>query len=605
MRFSELTKYWEGLEKIDSRNKMMEVLAQVLKEARAEEVDKVCYLSLGRLGPLYRNVEFNLAEKLMIKAVAQAYRVEGKELRKEFKKKGDLGIVVEELGRKRTDRTHTADITVSAVFEKLLQIAKEEGTGSQERKLNMIEILLGKLDPISAKFIVRIPLKKMRLGFSDKTILDALSFMERGDKSAKKELEEAYEVRPDIGLLSKVVKEKGIEGVREVQEPEAGVPILMAQAKRMNSAEEILLKIGRCAVEPKIDGFRLQIHYVASQKTNSKKQIAKIENDEKNNNRTIEQLDNVKLFTRNLDNVTHMYPDIVEAVGKQIKAESAIFEGEAVAYSPKTGEYLPFQETVQRKRKYDIVKFAKDVPLRLIVFELLYLDGKSLLGRPYSDRRKKLEKIIVEKKDFTIIIAEEHEVEKEEELEKLFDKAVGEGLEGVMAKRLNAPYTAGARNWNWIKYKRSYSGELADTLDCAVLGYDYGKGKRTQFGIGAFLAGVYDNKNEIFKTVSKIGTGLTDKQWRDLKVKCQKSNVKSKPKEYEVDKLNAPDVWVAPGIVIEIEADEITRSPAHTAGLALRFPRLKRFRDDKRPEQTTTLGELTQMYKAQGRHGAN
>jgi DNA ligase-1 len=409
----------------------------------------------------------------------------------------------------------------------------------------------------------------MRLGFSDMTVLDALSWMATGSKDARKEIEKAFNVRPDLGFIAKTVKEKGLNGLKKVG-PEVGVPIMMARAERLSSGEEIMKQIGRCAIEGKFDGFRVAVHFQKSK---------------------------IILFSRNMENTTAMFPDLVEAVKRQVKAEEAIFEGEAIGYNSQTGKFLPFQETVSRKRKYDIEKMAKEVPLKLICFDCLYLDGQNLIGQSFLERRKALEKIIG--KGETLILSQMTIVEKPEEIENLFQEAIGKGLEGIMAKKLDGVYQAGARGWNWIKYKKSYQGKLSDTIDALVMGYDFGQGKRSSFGIGDFLIGVYETKTDTFKTVAKIGTGLTDEEWRKLKVKSQKLKVKSKPARYDVSKAMDCDVWVEPKMVVVIKADEITKSPVHTAKLALRFPRLVDFRDDKAPEDTTSLTEIEEMFKAQ------
>jgi DNA ligase-1 len=350
----------------------------------------------------------------------------------------------------------------------------------------------------------------------------------------------------------------------------------MMKAERMSSAQEIIKQIGKCLVEPKFDGFRLQVHYLGSDPKGT--DPAK-----------------VKLFSRSLEDVTFMYPDIVEGVKKEVKANELIIEGEAIGYNPKTGEFLPFQETVQRKRKYDIGMKAVEVPLKLFAFELLYLDGKNFIKKPFIERRKALEEVMVKNADISkqiIVVDHQEEVEKEERLEEIFDLAIAKKLEGVIAKKIDGIYQPGARAWNWIKYKRSYSSKINDTIDCLVMGYDFGKGKRTDFGMGAFLVGVFDSKNDKFVTVAKIGTGLTDEEWKKLKIKSSELRTKNKPENYLVDKMAKCDVWLNPKIVVEIKADEITKSPTHTAGLALRFPRLERFRDDKKPEDITTLEEL-------------
>ena len=315
-----------------------------------------------------------------------------------------------------------------------------------------------------------------------------------------------------------------------------------------------------------------------------------------------------------------MYPDIIEGVKTEIKADEVIFEGEAIGFNPNSGSFLPFQETVQRKRKYGIEEKAREIPLKVFAFELLYFNGKSYLDIPFIERRKKLTELIksAKGKSKNIITTSPDEITQDEEkLELMFDKEVSEGLEGIIAKKLDGVYKPGAREWNWIKYKRSYSGKIDDTIDCLVMGYDYGKGKRTDFGLGAFLVGIFDKNKDKFLTICKIGTGLTDEEWRELQVKSQKLKVKNKPTLYEVDKMMECDVWLAPSIVVEIKADEITKSSVHTAGrtlkssksgkakevdnpgYALRFPRLENFRDDKRPEDATTLNEVEKMYKIQ------
>ncbi len=244
----------------------------------------------------------------------------------------------------------------------------------------------------------------------------------------------------------------------------------------------------------------------------------------------------------------------------------------------------------------------KEIPLKLFCFELLFKDGKSYIGEPFRTRRKVLVESVKTTHDVardTILIANQEEVSNEKRLEELFDEAVGKGLEGILAKKEDGVYKPGAREWNWIKYKKSYSSKINDTIDCLILGYDFGKGKRTDFGIGAFLVGIYDENKDCYLTVAKIGTGLTDKEWRELQIKSQKSRVRIKPKNYSVNKAMECDVWVAPAIVVEIKADEITKSPVHSAGLALRFPRLQRFREDKKPVDVTTIKEIFEMAKSQ------
>ena len=587
MLFAKLAFYLSQLEKTPLRNQMTQILAEVFGQCQPEEIDKVCYLVLGRLAPSYKGIEFNMGEKLMVKAIARAYQVNEKETSKIYKTVGDLGKTVEKLGSLTAKKSKKSSLSVVDVYNSLFNIASQEGEGSVERKINKMASLLRKLDVLSAKYLVRIPINKLRLGFSDMTILDALSWLAKKDKSLRPELEKAFNVMADIGQIAKIFKAKGLKGIKLVKS-RIGVPIRAAKAERLSSPEEILAKMaGKCALEPKMDGFRVQIHLDKTRKLNPKK----------NASLNLFNEDSqffVRIFSRNLENITYMFPDVVEAVQK-LKVKKAILDGEAIAFDPKTGKFLSFQETVQRKRKHGVLKKTKEMPLKVFVFDLLSLNGQPLLTEPFYQRRQELEKILTNKGN--IVLTEQKIVSQAQEFEKFFKTMVKEGLEGLMAKKLDAVYQAGARNFNWVKFKVAMRSELADTIDCVVMGYYQGKGKRTSFGLGAFLVGIVDPQAEKFLTVSKIGTGLTDKQWQEMFQNLKSRQTSQKPKEYQVDKNLVPDVWVNPELVVEIEADTITKSPIHTAGLALRFPRLKKIRNDKTAWQATSLKELKEMVR--------
>ncbi|PIZ67794.1 DNA ligase [Candidatus Roizmanbacteria bacterium CG_4_10_14_0_2_um_filter_33_96] len=584
MFFSELSKYFEKIEKNSSRLEITRILAELFNKLNAQEIAKVVYLLQGRVGPAYEGIDFGMAERTIIKSAMSALNIDRSYFEKEFKKSGDLGTTVESFKKLYTS-FEEKDMEVLAVYDFFYRLATASGNGSQDVKTSLLSQLIRSLDPLSGRYLVRLPTGIIRLGFSDMTILDAYSWMLKGDKSLRPIIETAYHVRPDLGFIGKILKEKGVGGLKEI-EPTVFTPIIMMKAERMSSAKEIIKQIGKCLVEPKFDGFRLQVHYIGS--------------DPRRGSDPTESLPKVKLFSRSLEDVTYMYPDIVEGVKREVKAEELIIEGEAIGYNPKTGEFLPFQETVQRKRKYEITEKAIEVPLKLFAFELLFLNGKNFIKEPFIERRKALEEVTLKNKDISkqiIVVDHQEAVDKEDRLEKIFDKAIAKKLEGVIAKKIDGIYQPGARGWNWIKYKRSYSSKINDTIDCLVMGYDFGKGKRTDFGMGAFLVGVFDNKNDKFVTVAKIGTGLTDVEWKELKIKSSELRIKNKPENYLVDKMAECDVWISPKIVVEIKADEITKSPTHTAGLALRFPRLERFRDDKNPENVTTLEELQHMTR--------
>ncbi|MBI5123034.1 ATP-dependent DNA ligase [Candidatus Roizmanbacteria bacterium] len=590
MKFSELAIYFEKIEKNSSRLEITRILAELFKSLSSQEIEKVVYLLQGRVGPAYEGIDFGMAERTIIKSAMSALNIDRNYFEKEFKKSGDLGQTVESFKKLYTS-FEEKDMEVLVVFDFFYRLATASGTGSQEVKISLLAQLIRQLGPLSGRYLVRLPTGIIRLGFSDMTILDAYSWMLKGNKSLRPIIESAYHVRPDLGFIGKTLKERGLNGLKEI-EPKVFTPIIMMKAERMSSASEIIKQIGKCLVEPKFDGFRLQVHYKKS----------KIKNPNDKLNPKSKDQNEIKLFSRSLEDVTYMYPDIVEGVKREVKADELIIEGEAIGYNPITGEFLPFQETVQRKRKYDIKEKAIKVPLKLFAFELLYLNGRNFIKTPFIERRKALEQSIKKSKNINeqiIIVDDQEEVEKENRLEEIFDKAVNKKLEGVIAKKIDGIYQPGARGWNWIKYKRSYSSKINDTIDCLVMGYDLGKGKRTDFGMGAFLVGVYDRDKDQFVTVAKIGTGLTDEEWKELNLKSKIQMTKSKPNNYLVDKMMECDVWISPRIVVEIRADEITKSPTHTAGLALRFPRLERFRDDKTPQETTSLKEVEKMFKSQ------
>ncbi len=595
MKFSILAGYFEKIESTASRLEMTQFIAELFKKLPPEELPLAVYLMQGRVAPIYDAIEFGMAEKMVMKAIIDALHIEKPVLDSSFRKTGDLGKAVEGL-KHEMPSLEERDLTVTQVFAELSRMATASGEGSQTVKIGILSSLIRELDPLSTRFLVRIPTATLRLGFSDMTILDAYSWMLKGDKSLRPEIQRAYHVRPDLGFIGSILKEKGSGHLSSIK-PRIFTPILMMRAERLSSSEEIIKKIGECVVEAKYDGFRLQVHYRKKGKNQE-----------------------VRLYSRNLEEVSFMYPDIVAGVKKEAGAGEFIIEGEAIGFDEQTGSFLPFQETVQRKRKYGIEEKAKEIPLKLFAFELLYADGTSYVREPFSRRRASLVSSLKLTGDLyrdTILLAPEEKVDTAEKIELLFDDAVSRGLEGVVAKKMDGVYEPGARGWNWIKFKRSYSSKIDDTIDCVVMGYDFGRGKRVGFGIGAFLVGVYDDKQDMFVTIAKIGTGLSDEEWKDMRAKCEKIKASTKPAAYDVDKLMQCDAWVKPEIVVEIKADELTRSPVHTAGrvlkasksgsawdvdtpgYALRFPRLKSFRNDRRADDATTLDEVAKMFAGQ------
>ena len=570
MLFSELSKYFQKLEQTASRNEMTVILSDLFKKASSSEIGEICYLLQGRVAPLYEAIEFGIADKLMIRAIASAYKIPDSDVLKRFKKHGDLGITGEEVSSIKYQVSSIKKHTIHEVYTTLKELAHLGGSGSQDKKIQLLSTLFSTSDSLSVRYLARIPLNKLRLGFSDMTILDGLSWMLTADKSHRKRLELAHDVRPDLGYIAVQVKEQGIRGVSHIH-AKVGAPILAALCQRLPNAEEMIAKMGEVDVEPKFDGVRTQIHF-------------------KNKDHWVQS------YSRNLENTTAMYPELTH-IASQIHADEVILDSEAVGYDEKTNRIIPFQETVTRKRNHDVILFSKSVPLRFFVFDILAKNGEDLMNIPLSKRRVILEKTIVAG---PILSVSSHVVTSDIQiLRDYHTDQIQQGLEGVVVKKWDGIYEPGRRGYTWVKFKEEGKiGKLADTVDCVVMGYYKGEGKRTSFGIGALLVGV--KKGDTFVTITKIGTGVADELWKKLKKILNENSSQNKPKEYEViDKTLEPDVWVNPSMVVEIAADDITKSPVHGAKFALRFPRLVRIRTDKSIDQITTTQELDTMYHNQ------
>ncbi len=582
MTFSKLAEYFEKLEATSSRLSLIEILSELYKNAHKEEIAKIIYLTQGRVGPFFEPVEIGMADKMVAKSIGDAFGISKEEVLKEYEKKGDLGLVAYELSKHHRHKGKKEDLSVTAVFDILRKIASYSGEGTVEKKITALRELLEHMDAVSAKHLVRVPLSTSRLGIGDPTVLDGLATAKLGDKSKRKLLEKAYSETSDLGLIGKTLWEGGLSAVQKLK-VSVGRPIRSELCERLPNPEKVFDKMGsKVHATPKYDGFRVQIH--------------------KNG-------DKVSMFSRNLEDMTHMFPELIEGTLKQVKAKTVILDTEALAYQKESEEFLPFQETTKRRRKYNIEEMAKSLPLRAFVFDILYVDGKSLIDEPLLKRMEELKKHV--QSDDVLIPAPGKVLEDPKDLQLMLDDSISKGLEGVVVKRIDSPYEAGGRNFNWVKLKRHSAGELHDTVDCVILGYIYGRGKRTEFGAGSLLVGLYDDKKDEFVTVTKIGTGLSDEEWREIHKRADK--IKVDHKTARVNAIIEPSVWIKPEIVIEVLADEITRSPNHTAGLvikdgvkepgyALRFPRLVSFRSgDKRPEDATTVKELVEMFKQQGK----
>jgi len=583
LSFLELSELFEKLEATSKRNEMVETLNGLFKKTTPAEAKMVVYLLQGRISPSFTGIEIGMGEKFVESALASVSGKRREDIESIYAKKGDLGLVALEAmkGRKgKQSSLFEKSRTISTVFAGFKKIAESSGPGAQQKKIDILQSLLMDAAPVEAKYLVRIPLNTMRLGVGDQTLMDAASMTISGDKSLRPTIERAYNLCSDLGrVLEELFLPEGLKRIESFSMTPLS-PVRPALAERLSSAEEIVEKLGKCAVEHKYDGFRCQIH--------KKGNI-------------------VEIFSRNQERMTSMFPDLVKAVRECVKPKDAILEGEALAFNEATGQFLPFQDTIQRKRKHDVEKTAEALPVKLFLFDLLYADGVDCAKQPYIDRRKKLEHFVSHHCE-SIHLSSQIVTSSATELNAFFNEAIENGLEGIIAKDLASPYEAGARKFSWVKLKRSYqAAALSDTIDAVILGYFKGKGKRARFGFGGLLVGVYDEEADEFKSIAKLGTGFTEEVMESLRETLDRIRVQKRPAG--VDSRIEPDVWVPPKYVVTVQADEITRSPLHTAGaetaegegFALRFPRLVSdgIRRDKGSADATTVSEIKELFGMQ------
>jgi len=580
LRYAVIAEAYEKIEATTKRLEMTDLLVNLLKNTPKEIINKVVYLTQGKICPDFVNLEIGVAEKLAIKALARASGRKESETEEDVKKTGDIGETAQKfVANKRQVTFFQQVLTVERVYEVLDKMARTSGSGAVDLKMALLAGLLADATSKEAKYIMRTVTGNLRLGIADMTVLDALAIAYGGGKENRGDLERAYNVSSDLGRVAKIVAEKGLEGAKKF-EISVGEPIRPMLCERLSSPEEILEKLGgKCIAEYKYDGERIQVHKKGGK---------------------------ITLFSRRLENISGQYPDAIRFLKKYVKAKDAILEGECVAIDPDTGEMRPFQELMHRRRKYEIEKAMEEYPVSLFMFDALYVDGKDLTLKPYPIRRRALEEAIEESD--RVKIAKYVIINRLEELEKLFLEAIENGCEGLVCKSIakDSVYQAGARGWLWIKYKRDYKSEMTDTVDLVIVGAFYGRGKRAGT-YGALLLAAYNPDNDTFETVIKCGTGFTDEDLAKLP-EIMKKHILSH-KHPRVQSTIEADVWFDPKVVIEILGAEITLSPIHTcaidvirkgSGLAIRFPRFTgNYRVDKSAEDATTRKEITEMYQGQ------
>src|SRR5260370_149547 len=579
--------YWrivENYQKIDATTKRLEItklLVDLLKQTPSEIIDKVVYLTKCNLYPDYLGIEIGIAEKLAIKAIAIVTGVKESKIADEYRRRGDVGDAAEGLVAGKTQvGLRNEGLTVEEVYAVLDRIAKSSGPGSVESKIRQLTSLISKYSPIEAKYVTRTELGRLRLGVADMPLLDALAHALADGKESKALLEQAYNRSSDLGFVAKALATGGISAIKSFKVT-VGRPIRPMVAERLSDPDEILEKMnGKGAAEYKYDGLRIQAHLT----------------DRK-----------VKLCARRLENITDQFPDLHTLLKQGIVDDGLILEGEAVPGDSSTGELLPFQLVSQRRgRKYELEKIIQEIAVALFAFDLLYHDGVDYTQLEYPRRREALSKLI--RRNERLDLSRQTIVTKPEQLDDFMQQAVADGCEGLMIKSIgpDSIYKAGARGWGWIKYKREYKSSMQDTVDLVVVGAFAGRGRRGG-SYGALLLAAYDEKDDVFRTACKCGSGFKDEDLAKLPEMLERYKINHR--HPRVDSKIVADTWFVPGLVLEVIGAEITLSPIHTcglnsirlgAGLAIRFPRFTgKYRIEKSPEDATTTKEIVEMYRSQ------
>lgn len=585
MDFSTIAEIFEDMEKTKSRLLLIDHLVDLLKKTPTSTIKKIVYLLQGKIYPSYKGIELGLAEKLTIKAISESTGITVKEVEDIYGKIGDLGEAAREITKNKYQRTlFNEKITVERIYSTFEKIAQSIGSKSQMIKLRLVNSMLNDATPLESKYIIKFLLGTLRLGIAEYTIIDALAIAFTGNRTNRKKIEEKYNVYSDLGRIAEILSTEGLKGVDELKITPLK-PIRPMLAERVIDPREALKRSNdMIALEYKLDGERVQIHKDRSE---------------------------VQLFSRSLEKITSHYPDIVDSI-MNFKIKRCILEAEIVSIDLTTKEIQPFQELMHRKRKYNIHDIVKKYPIKVYLFDILYLEGKDLTNYEYIKRRKILETIVKENKNNTIDVVKQIVSSDLLQIQNFFNQAKLDGCEGLMLKQLNSRYRAGAREYLWMKLKKEYDNSLGDSFDLTVIGALLGRGKRTGY-YGALLLASYDPDSDTFQSICKVGTGFSDQDleliYKELKnyiVKEKHSNVITNMKM---------DVWFKPKLVLEIIASEITLSPSHTAafglirdnfGLALRFPKYSgKIRYDKNPEDSTNTDEVIKLYKRQVKSNKN
>ncbi|MDP2836945.1 MAG: ATP-dependent DNA ligase [Methanobacteriaceae archaeon] len=549
MRYERLVDVYQALDSTTKRLEKTEILSDFFSDIHPQLLPIVTLMALGRVFPVWSEEELGIGSKLLMKAISSVVGVTPEEVEDQVRDQGDIGAASEVLFKKRMQTTFFSQpLTIEMVYNNLRKISSVSGNRAQSRKMNIIRELLSLASPLEAKYITRTILEELRVGVGEGTIRDAIS---QAFGVKKEVLDRAHMLTNDLGLVAQVTMEEGEEGLKKLT-LKPGKPVKPMLAQLAPGIKESIAEMGRAYCETKYDGIRVQIHRKGSE---------------------------VMVFTRRLENISNAVPDIIEYIENALPHQNFIVEGEIIV--TKDGKPISFQYILQRvRRKYDIEKVMEEVPLTLYLFDVLYFN-EPLIDAPLERRRDVLESI-VKLSENKIQLSRQVKVTMEnvEDAEYLFTDSLNKGHEGIMIKDPNEPYIPGIRGKKMLKFKAE-----PESLDLVVVGGTYGKGKRAHF-IGSYLMALSDQSGDL-KTIAHVATGLDDKTLLELSQRMDEIIQESKGRK----------VKVKPLIILEIAYSEIVKSPEYESGYSLRFPVVKRIRDDLSLDDIDTVARVESMFK--------
>ena len=551
MKYQELVNVYEALGATTKRLEKTDILADFFKRVEEEDLEKITLMALGSVFPSWSEEEQGIGDKLVMKAVGDAVGVSVDVVEDAIRDEGDIGAAAEKLYTKKAQMTFFSQpLTVKFVYNQLRKLATISGSRSTARKISNILELLSSASGKEAKYICRTILEELRIGVGEGIIRDAISQAFDVDKAVA---ERAHMLTNDLGLVAKVAKLEGEDGLKKLTLI-PGRPVKPMLAQLSEGIDISVEEMGCALCETKYDGFRTQFH---------------------------KKGDEITLFTRRLENVTHAFPDAVDFIRRGFPDEDFIAEGEIVGF--RDNKPLPFQTVLQRvRRKYDIHDAMKNVPIKIFLYDLLYFK-EPVVDEPIIKRREILENAVdtsIDELNLSDIV--KVGPENIDDAVELFNKSIAGGHEGIMIKNCAEPYIPGIRGKKMLKFKAE-----PETLDAVIVGGTKGIGKRGEF-IGSYEIALRDEYGDL-QTITKIGSGLSDD---DL------ANLTRQMKEIIISEKGT-HITVQPKIVLEIKYSEIVKSPEYPAGYSLRFPIVKSIRTDKGVEDIDTIERLESMYYGQ------